>query len=103
MLSLSCYRRNVSLVFRSLFFGRGTRIDSTFATVVTDTRDVGGVVNHRRVVHVVNVSDIYVVDRAVVKKMSTLPPSTFVSMAEVTKTVNDAAIKTDYWPPIAFV
>src|ERR1700680_4735655 len=60
MLSLNGYRRNMSLVCGSLFFGRRTLVDPTVTAIVADARD-RGVVDHRRVVDIVDLSDVYVV------------------------------------------
>src|SRR5271154_1603233 len=76
VLRLSGYGRDVPLVRSRFFLWRGTRGDAAIAAVVADSVDCG-VVNHLSVVNVVNVSDIDVHHRTVVKEMSAVPSSTY--------------------------
>ena len=61
MLSLSGYRRNMSLTHGSLLLRCGTRVDPTIATVVADAVHYSSVVNNRRVVNVVDIGDVHIV------------------------------------------
>src|SRR5580698_11381236 len=89
-------------IARCRFFGSGGRSsNSAIASVVADVVD--GYVVDGGVVSVVNVGDVDIVDGAVVIELITLPASAFVTVAEVTETVVDAAIKSDDRPPIAFM
>src|SRR5579864_8527768 len=102
MLRLNGYGRDVSLTRRSFVFRPRTRADPTIAAVVADPIH-GGVVDHRRVVDVVNVGDVHVVHRAVVVKLSALPMSTLVALSEVSVTVTDSTVETHLLTPVAIV
>src|SRR5208337_4264057 len=102
MLSLNGYSRNMLLTCRDLFFRPWTRADPTIAAVEADTAHRGAV-DHRGVVDVVNFSDVHVVHRTVVEKVSVVPTSTLVPFAEVSVAVTDPAIETDMWTPVAVV
>lgn len=58
VLRLSGYRRNVSLMRYRFLLSGGACADPTLAAVVADA--VGRVVDHRRVVDIVNIGDIHV-------------------------------------------
>jgi hypothetical protein len=90
------------LVRCGLFLRRWTRVDPTIAAVVTDVIH-RGVVDHCRVVNVVNVGDVHVVHRTVVIKLSVLPTSTFITLTEVSIAVTDPAIKTYLRTPVAVI
>src|SRR5271157_5364530 len=92
MLSLNGYSRNMLLTCRDLFFRPWTRADPTIAAVEADTAHRGAV-DHRGVVNVVNFSDVHVVHRTVVEKVSVVPTSTLVALA----------IETDVRAPVAIV
>src|SRR5579864_335364 len=102
MLSLSTYWREVSLTLRSLFLVRRARIDPTAAAVVAHAVH-GGVVDHGRVVNVVNVGHVHIVHRTVVEEPVVVPTSTFVAISEVAETIIDPAIETDSRAPIALM
>ncbi len=101
MLSLGCDRRNMPLTGSRFLLRSRTRRDPACAAVVTDT--VHGYVVDGGVVNVMNVGDIYVIHRAVVIELAMVPAATLVTSAKVAKTVIDAAIKSDCWPPVARV
>src|SRR5208282_2831562 len=74
MLSLSCYRRDMSVTRRRLLFRCWTRVDSTIAAVVADVAHV--VDDHVGVVNIVNV-DVHVAHGTVVEKVSAVPTPAF--------------------------
>jgi hypothetical protein len=89
------------LAERSLLRGGWTGINSTLATVEADV--VGGPVDHRLRVDVVNVCDINIVHRPVVVEGSIIPIATLVAVSTVAEAVVDAAVETDLRPPVAIV
>src|SRR5208283_776357 len=101
MLSLSRYRRNMSLTRRSLVFRSRTRVDSTIAAVVTDAVHV--VVDHGGVVDIVNVGDVHVVHGTVVEKVSVIPTSTFITLTEVAEAVIDSAVEAYVRTPVPLI
>jgi hypothetical protein len=102
MLLLNRYRRNVSLTFSLQFFRPGTLIDPAVAPVIADAV-YRGVVDHGSVVNVANVCDVNVVDGTIVVELSAFPASAFITMAEVTVSVNDPAVESNPRPPVAFM
>src|SRR6266481_5294796 len=102
MLSLSTYWRDVSLALRSLLFMRRTCIDPAVTAVVADAVH-GSVVDHGRVVNIVNVGDVHVVHRTVVEKPIVVPTPAFISIAEIAEAVVDPAIEPDSPAPIALM
>src|ERR1035437_1343611 len=100
MLSLSRYRRDMSLTRRGIVFGPWTRVDSTGATVVAD---VGFAVDHSGVVNVVNFIHVHVVHGTVVEKVVVVPTPAFVTLTEITEAVIDSAIEAHVRPPIAVI
>jgi hypothetical protein len=85
------------LVFRS-----GTGAYSTIAAVVADAAD-GRSVIHRSVVYVMNTSDVHVVHRAVVIKLSALPTAAFIALSIVSISITDPAVEPDRRRPIAII
>src|ERR1700757_1154005 len=102
MLNLCSYGRNMSFTRGSLFRRRRAFVDSPIAAIVADAGK-RAVVDDCRVVDVVNFGDAQVVHGAVVKKVALLPPSSFITMAEVTVAIVDSAIETHNWAPITLV
>src|SRR5580700_6402408 len=102
MLSLNRCGREMSFMFRRFFFRRRACVDPTFAAIVANPVH-GGVVDHGGVVNVVDVRDTHVVHGAVVEKLSVVPSSAFIPMAEVAESVNDSAIEADVWTPKALM
>jgi hypothetical protein len=72
------------------------------AAVVADAVHIL-VVDDRTVVHIVNVDDVYVVDRAIVVKIAAMPISTCVAETGVAEAVVNAAVKSDSRSPVACV
>src|SRR5208283_2814625 len=75
MLRLCRYRCNVPPLPPPFLFRRRAPLDAARSAVVTDTIDGDVVVDHRLVVHVVNVDDIDIGHGAVVKEVSAVPAS----------------------------
>ena len=59
------------------------------------------VVDHRRVVNVVNVGDVHVVHRTVVIQSSIIPVCALVAGTAVAVAIIDAAVEADLWAPVA--
>src|SRR5258706_15210943 len=93
MLSLNRHRRQMSRASRRLLSRRWTPIDPTVAPVIADAV-YRGLVDHRRVVNIVNDGNVHVIHRTVVKEAHVLPTSTFIAFTEITESVNDPAIET---------
>jgi hypothetical protein len=102
MLRLNGYGRNMLLTRRRLFLRPWTRADPTIAAVVADPVHRGAV-NHRGVVNIMNVGDVYVVHRAVIEKVSVIPASTFIALAVVTIAVTNPAVEAYVRTPVAII
>ena len=102
MLRLRRHRGQVPFARCSLFCCCRLRVDSTLAAVIAHPVD-GRVIDHSRVVDIVNVGDVNVVHRAVVIELAVVPASALVAVAEISVAVGDAAIETDLRSPIAFM
>jgi hypothetical protein len=59
------------------------------------------IVHDSGVVNVVNVGDIYVVDGAIVEKVSAVPTSAFIPITEVSESVRNSPIESDVRAPPA--
>ena len=81
---------------------RGARLNSMRTTVVAGAVNVH-IVNHRAVVHIVNVGDVHIVDCAVVVEVMAAPVSTPVADAGVTEAVVNATVESDGRSPVAGV
>src|SRR5208283_3981819 len=103
MLRLCRYRCNVPPLPPPFLFRRRAPLDAARSAVVTDTIDGDVVVDHRLVVHVVNVDDIDIGHGAVVKEVSAVPASACETHAEIAEAVVDAAIEADMWSPVSFM
>src|SRR6266446_3888256 len=101
MLSLSRHRRQVSAAHGRLLSGRWTRIDPAVASVVAHTILVANI--DCRVVNVVNVGDVHIGHGTVVEKLSIIPTSAQVALAEVAKSIVDPAVKTYFRAPETLV
>ena len=66
------------------FGGRGARINSASAAVVTDAASVGIVFDNGRPIGVVNSGDIHVIHAGIVEKAIVIPAPTFVAETAVT-------------------
>jgi len=102
VLSLSGYRRNVSLASGSLLFRRGPSLDPTISAVIAYAVDYG-LVNDGRVVDVVNIGNVHIVHSAVVEEVPTVPSPTIVSATPITESVGDPAVKADVRTPVTLV
>src|ERR1017187_1864142 len=100
MLSLSGYRRDMSLTRHRLVFRPWTRADSAVATVVADVAHI--VVHHAGVINIVDVGDVHVVHGTVVKKVSAVPTPAFVTLAEIAEAVIDPAVEAYVRTPIGW-
>jgi len=87
---------------RGLLFGPGALVDAAVSAVVADPGHVA-LINHGRVVHVVNDGDVHVVHGAIVEKVSAVPTPAFIAVAEVAIAVVDSAIEADHRSPEAFI
>src|SRR5438270_8735144 len=101
MLSLVGHRRSVPLACRNLLFRPGALINSAVSAVVADPSVA--LIDDRCVVNVVNHGDVHVVDRAIVEKVSALPPPAFVTVAKVAVAIIDSAIEAHSRAPITFI
>src|SRR5713101_1955781 len=102
VLRLNWYGGNVPGVGGGLLFGPRALVDAAVSAVVADAGDVG-VIDHRRVVHVVNDGDVDVVHGTIVEKASAVPTATFIAVAEVAVPIVDSAIETHDRSPEAFI
>src|SRR5271167_1128014 len=102
LLGLSRHGRNVFFARRGLFLRCRPCCYPTVAAVVADAVH-RRVVDHGGVVNVVNVSDVYVIHRAVIVEMVVFPTPALVTVAEVTEAIVNSAIETDHWSPEAFM
>src|SRR5208337_4955034 len=84
-----------------LILSRCMHADPASAAVEADPAHRG--VDHRGVVNVVNFSNVHVVHRTVVEKVSVVPTSTLVALAEVTVAVTNPAIETDVRTPVTVI
>ena len=85
MLGLGRDRTFVTPTLGSFFLRRSNTMDSTFAAVETHASVV--VVNHGRVVNVVDIGHIHIGDGAVVVKMVAIPTSALVAATEISESV----------------
>src|SRR5438552_2204570 len=88
VLPLIAYGRNAAGVRGGLFLRRGARPCAAFTPVIANPSHVA-LIHHGRVVHVVNVSDIHVVNRLIVEKAIALPTPAFVTLAELSVAIFD--------------
>ena len=93
---------NVAIAIRGHFRGRGTSVETAVTAVIADAADVA-FVDHRAVVDVVNVGDVYVIHRAVVEEMIVIPVAALVAEAAIAEAVVHAAVKADVRAPVTDV
>src|ERR1700678_2653404 len=98
MFILCRYRRNVPVMFGSLFLSRWTRFNATRAAVVADA--VLCAVHDRGAVDIANHRHIHVADGAVIEEVSVVPAATFETYAEVSEAVIDSTVESDMWTPV---
>src|SRR5580658_3570065 len=103
VLRLSGRRREMLIMSRSLLFRSWTRSHPAFSSVVAHSIYDGRVVDHSRVVDVVNVGNVHIRDGAVVEKVAAVPTPTYKTIPEVSETVVDATIETDVRTPVAVI
>lgn len=101
MLSLHGGRFDVMVPACSLFFGQGASRHSTRAAVIANLV-YRHVVDDRFVVHV-HVRDVHVRYAAVIAKVSVVPTTAFVAMADISEPVVDPSIEADVRAPVARV
>jgi len=102
LLRLSGHGRDVPLVYRGLLCGPRACRNATGATVIADAIHCG-VVDHRRVVNIVNVGDVHVVHRTVVVKLSVLPTAALIALTKVSVAITNSAVEAYLRTPIAFI
>src|SRR6266567_1436089 len=102
MLPLIGYGRKVPGVGRGLLFGPGALVDAAVSAVIADPGHVA-LINHGRVVHVVNDGDVHIVHGAVVEKAIAVPTPAFIAAAEIAVAIVDSAIEANYRSPEAFI
>lgn len=85
----------------ALFLRRGVHVDTTISAVVADAID--SLVDHRGVIDVVNLCDIHVVYGTIVIEVIVVPATALIPMAEVSKSIVDSPIETNYRSPVSFV
>jgi ADP-glucose pyrophosphorylase len=100
MFCLRGYRRDMSLV-DSLFLRSRTLVYTAVAAIEANT-GYGSVV-YSCLVNIVNLRDVDVGHRTIVKKVVVVPTSTFEAMTKVTVAIVDSAIKTYNRTPIALI
>jgi hypothetical protein len=94
--------RLVLLVSRHLFCLGRAGVDSASAAVVAYPVHIC-VVDHRRVVNVVNVGDVYVVHRTIVVKLPVLPTPALIAGTAITIAVIHTSVEADVTAPVAAV
>jgi len=93
---------NVPVAICCHFSRRRTCVDPATPAVIAHAARLA-IVDHRFVVHVVNVRHVDVVDRAVVKKAPAMPVSAFVAEPAVTEAIVNSAIEADMRSPVSGV
>src|SRR5205809_6932138 len=96
------YGGKVLGVGRGLLLRRGALVYAAISAVVADPSHVS-VIDHGRVVHVVNDGDVHVVHGTIVEKVSTVPTPANVAVAEVPVAIVDSAIETHDRAPETFI
>src|ERR1700677_1373894 len=100
LLRLRGYGRDMMPAGVGLLLRRRTRFNATCPTVVAH---VSVVDDDGRVIRVVNYGGVYVIHVSVVREVATVPPTTFVAVADIAKSIVDATIKPHLRAPIPFV
>jgi hypothetical protein len=101
MLDLRVGGFEVPFVAPPLFASIGASHDSASAAVVAHAVH-GYVVDHSLVIDV-NIGDVYVVDAAVVEKVSSVPIAASVAGAEISEAVVNAAVEANVRTPVTGV
>src|ERR1700722_16028816 len=102
MLGLSRHRWKMPLLCRRLFLWGRTPHNPTFPTVITNPVR-HRIVADRSVVNVANDRDVHIIYRAIVKKLSSLPPATLETITEIAVAIIDSAVEPDLRTPVAIV
>ena len=92
VLSLRGDGRNVTLTHGRLLLWAGAYVDTAVTTVVADARGII-IVHHGGVVHVVDFRHVHVVHGAVIIEAVVVPASSLITVAEITVSIVDAAVK----------
>src|SRR5215471_8701653 len=100
MLYLGLNRGEMAFVHRRLLLSGRTRRNPALATVVADAI-YGCVVDHRRVVNVVNFGDVHVIDGTVVVELTAIPAATLIALAEISVPIVNATIEANDGAPEA--
>jgi hypothetical protein len=98
MLLLNCRRRGVLFMGESFLCCGGTRADATTATVKADVRIVH---DDCLLINVVDDVHIHIIHTGVVEEVAAGPITAGIARADVTETVVDAAVETDFRSPVA--
>lgn len=101
MFILCGYWWDVPIVFRRLLLRRWTHVDASVSVVTYSI--YGGVVDHRRVVNVVDVGDVHIRHDTVIEEVSIVPASAGKAQAEITESIIDPTLKTYLRPPATHV
>ena len=101
MLNLDADWRNAWVTNHGQLLRRGPHLDSAAPAIETHARPA--VFRNVVIVDVVNDRDIHIRHRAIVGQVAVIPISSIVSVANVSKTVIDAAIETNMGSPVAGV
>jgi hypothetical protein len=102
VLHLRRSRGDVALPLSGHLRRRRLSLDSARAPVVGHPRHID-IIDYRFVVHITHVSNVYVVDGAVVIEVATVPITSVVSRTGVTESVVDATVESDLRSPVAGV
>src|SRR5580658_158452 len=102
MLHLRSRCRLVRRARGSLFLGTRLRPDTARPAVEADSVD-RCVIDYGLAIHVVNVGDVHMAHRGVVKELITLPMPTRVALTGVAVAVRDAAVEPDCRTPVPLV
>src|SRR5580692_2023084 len=102
MLSLLGDGSDVASTSGGIFLACGTGLHTTVAAVVAHAI-AAVVVVYSCVVNVAIARDVYVAYRLIVVKVAIVPAAAFVAVATVAIAVINAAVETDFRPPVAFV
>ena len=103
LLRLRSHRRNMPIASGYLILRSWMCGCAAISAVIADPVYGGRIVNHRGVVNVANVRDVYVVDGLVVVEAPIVPASALIAFPEVAVSVYDSAVETHMRSPVAIV
>src|SRR6516164_7952631 len=101
MLRLGSHRGQAPPAGNGFILWARSRLNAAGTAVEADTVLCPDI--HSLVVHVANVNDVDVGDRAIVEEPVTLPASAYEANTEISEAINDSAIKAYLRRPIAFM